>query len=283
MVVFTDKESLYNDYVITGMSTRDIAKKYNTAQTNVRRLMKYYDIPSRKPSEKTEYFYNKMKPIFDSYKEEYKVWRTKVCEWCGKEFKVDGSHKNNKFCSPECLHVFKTKDRENTYCEICGKGMGYIGHPVRFCNECLSIHKSESQINRIEVPCAYCGKIIFAIPSRVEKNKFLYYNMDCMAHHYAKIYTGENSPNWKGGKKHYTGGWFNARDKAKERDNYTCVRCGITEQEYGQELSVHHIKLYREFEDKVEANQLDNLVCLCEPCHRYVHSNANINKEYLSD
>ena len=41
---FASKDDLYNDYVIIGMSTRDIAKKYNVAQSTVRRLMQKYDI-----------------------------------------------------------------------------------------------------------------------------------------------------------------------------------------------------------------------------------------------
>lgn len=265
------------------MSTRDIAKKYDTAQTNVRRLMEYYNIPSRKPNEKTDYFKNKMQPVFDSYKEQYIIWRTKICEWCGKEFMADGKHKKNKFCSKECLHAFQTRNRKDTFCEMCGKNLGYKKGNVRFCPDCLRVHRSESQVKRIEVLCAYCGKPILATPSRIENHKNLYCDVNCMALHYSEIYSGENSFVWKGGKRHYTGRWFDARDKARERDNYTCKRCGITEKEYGQELSVHHIKLYRDFEDKFEANQIDNLVCLCEPCHRFVHSKANINKEYLSD
>lgn len=96
-----------------------------------------------------------------------------------------------------------------------------------------------------------------------------------MAKHYAEIYTGENSPTWKGGKRHYQGGWLKSRDAARKRDRYTCQMCGITEELYGQEMSVHHIKNYRFFEDKFEANNLSNLICLCEPCHRFIHSNEN--------
>ena len=265
------------------MSTRDIAKKYKTAQTNVRRLLAHYEIPTRKPGERTEYFNDKMRDVYASYSESYKQWRTKTCEWCGKEFQVDGAHKRKKFCSEECLHNSKIKQYEHQFCELCGKDLGIKRYKVSYCNDCLSIHRSESQFKRIETECAYCHKKILAIPSRYNSNKYLYCDVDCMAKHYAEIYTGENSPSWKGGKRHYTGGWLNARDEARERDNYTCAICGITEEEYGHELSVHHIKKYRDFEDKNEANQLSNLISLCEPCHRFVHSNDNTEKIYLSE
>lgn len=103
-----------------------------------------------------------------------------------------------------------------------------------------------------------------------------------MALHYSELYTGENSPTWKGGKSHhYTGDFYKARKQTRKRDNYTCQICGITEKEYGQQLSVHHIRLYRLFEDKKEANDLNNLISVCEPCHRFIHSNANTEKIYL--
>ena len=39
-----------------------------------------------------------------------------------------------------------------------------------------------------------------------------------MSKHYSQLYTGENSPTWKGGKRHYFGNWADARRKARERD-----------------------------------------------------------------
>lgn len=45
-------------------------------------------------------------------------------------------------------------------------------------------------------------------------------------------------------------------------------------------MSVHHIKLYKSFNDPIEANQLDNLICLCHKCHTFVHSNSNIDNVY---
>ena len=148
---------------------------------------------------------------------------------------------------------------------------------------CLSIIKHECSYKRTETKCAYCGKTLYVIPSRIRDHEFLYCNFECMAKDYERRFSGENSPTWKGGKRHYKGGWLKARDKARERDNYICQICGITEEEQGFQMDVHHIVNYRLFEDKKEANNLSNLVCLCHKCHRFVHSNLNTKNLYIKD
>jgi len=83
------------------------------------------------------------------------------------------------------------------------------------------------------------------------------------SHHGAKCYR------WRGGSVNYRGpNWQQQRRKARKRDNYTCQDCGVTEASLGQELNVHHLRPYHEFDDNwKEANKLDNLISLCLPCH----------------
>ena len=45
---------------------------------------------------------------------------TKICLKCGKEFKVDISHKNNKFCSYECYWNSLKKNKLKLVCHFCG-------------------------------------------------------------------------------------------------------------------------------------------------------------------
>lgn len=278
---FTTKESLYHDYVIVGMSTRDIAHKYESSQTNVRRLLAHYNIPARKPGTQTEYFKQKMRPIYDSFRISNKKYHEKTCDWCGNSFSIDYTTKNNMYCSKECRHNAAMERRVTMSCEQCGKNIEWRPYKVRFCKSCRSKFMSTSQIDRVATTCGYCGASINVIPSVYAKNTYCYCNAECMAKHYALIYTGENSPTWTGGKRHYSGGWFNARKEARKRDNYTCARCGVRESEYGQELSVHHIKKYRDFENKNEANELSNLISLCEPCHRFIHSKKNTDRLFI--
>lgn len=75
-----------------------------------------------------------------------------------------------------------------------------------------------------------------------------------------------------GRKKYYGSNWRAQRNKRREIDNYTCQRCGVTEKEYGKELSVHHVEPFVYFDSYLEANKTDNLLSLCEPCHRKEHS-----------
>ena len=103
-----------------------------------------------------------------------------------------------------------------------------------------------------------------------------------MGKDYQERMIGENNPHWKGGKINYYGPtWLEQRRVCRKRDNYTCQRCGLLEEELETELTVHHIKLFREFPSSDEANHIDNLITLCSTCHTFVHSNKNVNKEFL--
>lgn len=90
--------------------------------------------------------------------------------------------------------------------------------------------------------------------------------------------TGPDNPNWRGGRDRNLGAnWESQRRKARRRDGFECLRCGITEKEHketvGTELSVHHRIPRREFRgddgvlDFEAANQLENLITLCASCH----------------
>ena len=77
---------------------------------------------------------------------------------------------------------------------------------------------------------------------------------------------------WDGGGDPYYGkNWHEQRRKTLRRDEFECQNCdmgeGEHEESYGLGLDVHHIVPVREFEEKEEANRLDNLVALCRNCH----------------
>lgn len=169
----------------------------------------------------------------------------KTCEYCKKEYKIPISRKNkSKFCSQPC--------RAKAYAKIINK------------------------TNRMTVQCLNCNKNITRKVSSIREHNFC--SIECMGEYYSKtnMFSGENSGTWNGGKKTYRGSnWLSQRRKARKRDNYTCQICGITEDEYGKELSVHHIIPFICFDDYREANKLENLICVCEPCHRKIHSGDN--------
>lgn len=84
---------------------------------------------------------------------------------------------------------------------------------------------------------------------------------------------GELSGHWTGGYEGYYGPtWHKQRRAARERDEYECAACGMTEEEhldeYGWALEVHHTIPFRKFDDSEKANKLENLVTLCRKHHR---------------
>lgn len=92
------------------------------------------------------------------------------------------------------------------------------------------------------------------------------------------VQPGEKNQSWAGGHEEYYGpNWDEQREKALDRDGYTCRDCGITQREVNEQhdrgLSVHHRVPLSSFaplesaEDYYEANQLNNLLTLCTSCH----------------
>ena len=90
---------------------------------------------------------------------------------------------------------------------------------------------------------------------------------------------GENNPNWKGGitpdrqEFYISNGWKNACSAVYKRDGAQCQRCGKQDN-----LHVHHIVGFSNKEMRADEN---NLILLCVDCHRWVHSNKNIDKKYI--
>lgn len=280
------KETIIDLYFNQKLSQRDVAKILEIGQTSVRRILNKYGLQARTVQEgqNTPSYKEKSAKLAERYSKEYLLERQNICQFCNKSFAVNHKTKRNKFCSPECRSAYQQSLRKKYYCKLCGKEIirqNNRSYPLTYCSNCAKTHPWTSK-KRISVNCGYCGASIDVIQSRAERNKYCYCSIECMTKHYAEIYSGENSPTWKGGKTHhYTGGFYRQRQKARKRDNFTCQLCGISERDFGRQMSVHHIKSYRDFEDKKEANQLDNLVCLCEKCHRFIHSNLNVDRKFL--
>ena len=73
---------------------------------------------------------------------------------------------------------------------------------------------------------------------------------------------------WRNDPNDYGPNWMNMRRLAVARDKHTCQSCGAIERE--RSFHVHHKIPFRQFSSAVQANQLDNLVTLCPPCHQRV-------------
>lgn len=231
----------------------------------------------------------------DYKKEHLKTGKYVKCAYCKKEFYRQASalKEGNNFCSKECVDLSKTgrplKEEKLLIakkCLTCGNDFSFEKwrekRSVQFCSvRCRAIHFSSKQV-AFTASCDYCGKVTKHRKSTVEKNKHKFCSKICNDKHRAESpdLRGENSPHWSGGKESYGANWRQQRRACRVRENYTCKDCGITEEEYGQELSVHHIVPFKFHNSYKEANKLDNLVAICEPCHRIRHSGDNHPTKY---
>jgi 5-methylcytosine-specific restriction endonuclease McrA len=78
------------------------------------------------------------------------------------------------------------------------------------------------------------------------------------------------NPYWRGGREPYYGpSWRPARRAAWKRDKESCRTCGRSSAELGERPTVHHVIAFKKFgrDRHEEANDLNNLVALCRPCH----------------
>jgi len=77
---------------------------------------------------------------------------------------------------------------------------------------------------------------------------------------------------WRGDPNAYGRNWLRQRDQARLRDRYTCQICGAVESDRAHD--VHHKIPFRSFRDERGnidtnlANRLDNLITLCQTCHK---------------
>lgn len=277
---------LYDLYVVKGLSTREVGKELNKAQTTIRRWFKKYNIPTRTSREgkQTEHYIKKISPKWEALK----VRVTQECVVCGKSFETMPC-KTKKTCSNECKSKLmsstnKRKPRTKA-CVYCNKEFEYRNSNRKYCSsECYRAHKKEEYVP-LTLVCKNCGKTYYK--TRTFKNQ-VYCSVECMSEHYSKsgMWRKENSPTWKGGlckKDVYGDTWYRARRLARNRDKKTCQLCSKTEAENKAQMSVHHIRPFRLWDNHIEANSLTNLVCLCHECHSFVHSKANVDKVFLDD
>ncbi len=114
----------------------------------------------------------------------------------------------------------------------------------------------------VKRPCLFCGAIVKRRRHWVRKRIFC--NPLCAG----RYSTGERSTNWRGGASLRRGSsWRRQSALARERDGLCCRRCGKSQADNGQKLSVDHVRPWRDCEHEAEANDLRNLISLCRSCH----------------
>ncbi len=271
------KEEIYAFYWDENLSTRKLAEKINTSQPTIRKILNIMNIPrkTRADIEKQKYYPPLSKEHIEKIananrgkKHKYKLGKnpkdkriSKKCDFCGKE---------NLF-SPH-----RTRKQKTFFCHRgCHKEWKKINAPKG--EEC-------SNYVAIKCNCAWCDKELIKTPKYIEKRKYgPFCSTNCQSNFRSKFIVGEENPNYKGGDIEYYGPtWSFARRQTREKYNNTCQRCGRHADEVRLNTAVHHIKPFRDFgvEKHKEANDLNNLICYCNNCHKKVEFDPLNNFSY---
>lgn len=226
------------------------------------------------------------------------AWLHKECAWCKRPFVCRRSDPT-ECCSKTCARRLLNKDKHVTFnCDQCGEKVtrklsDYTskGQTTHFCSRrCFGLWQSDHTPDHIATrrncreqrTCKECGEQFDIVPSAMRrKNEGSFCSNVCKGKYYAQTKVPHLKPaacgslnvNWKGGHiKYYGPSWREQRRQARKRDGYTCCRCFITEIDLCKELDVHHIDPFRTFglARHEEANHLDNLISLCNYCHKVI-------------
>lgn len=108
--------------------------------------------------------------------------------------------------------------------------------------------------------------------------------------HVLKGRTGPDHPSWKGGATperqafYATDEWKSACVSVWKRADAHCERCGKDHRTIDRtetHFCVHHVASFAEFPEL--RAEPDNLTLLCLPCHLWVHSRKNTEKEFIRE
>lgn len=199
--------------------------------------------------------------------------RTTNCTVCGKEMYVPLSAAAfgwiGKYCGPCYRGVLRVR-------AIAGRGIPKSPE-TKAKLSANRANRPRGKAHRLWKPeqptrtCIECGSA-FVPPKRIGNRgltKRRYCSRLCWYNHIRR--EKQLHPAWRGGPIHHYGpNWRTQQAKVLQRDKNTCQRCG--KEGTARKVDVHHKRLFRDCPDYLTANQLSNLVSLCNPCHRLVHA-----------
>ena len=130
-----------------------------------------------------------------------------------------------------------------------------IDHP-RYIGKELQCHLYNSNMDGLLRIVYYCEmeEIDFFISGKSS------YNNECFQINFFRREDCKSIKSYRGSN------WRYIRTVILERDDYTCQICGEVDDGYSHH--VHHIVPWHTFNDKFEANKNDNLITLCNCCHK---------------
>ena len=200
-----------------------------------------------------------------------------ACVVCGKST-VSGRIPG-KTCSAACGYLLrKSKLRSAKKCDHCGAEYWPGGrNGIRFCSRKCHFASKSARPALLHKTCEVCGAGFRRTRAAVARTNRSFCSNAC-SHQFNR---GANSPMFRGDKDPNRGAeWNRLAASIRARDGYSCRRCGVCETGNGQKLSVDHIRPWRSFDDKAQANHPTNLVSLCRPCHSF--KTTTVERAWLS-
>lgn len=200
--------------------------------------------------------------------ESSKLWKEKVkciCETCGTEFtkqRSDVERGSGKYCSRKCYFKSRGQPQEKRICETCGKEFDYYPNTPKYNPWSVGKYCSQECYKKIRNPpvkcvCDNCGKEFYRQASLYRiNNKNRTINIYCSNKCKGKSKEKENNQNWAGG----TANWpycelfKSVRPRVRAFFNDRCFICGLSKEDNGRELDVHHVTY-----DKLACCHLDNI------------------------
>lgn len=206
-----------------------------------------------------------------------------TCETCGAEFNrqpKDAKRAKHHYCSRACFGLSERGERNHAYqgglvvmrCAVCGAD--FHVKPMRaatakFCSrQCQTIAFTidpPRPHNGIRLACDFCGASILRTPGRLKPTNYCSRTCANLAH--SLRMRGKGNGRYVHGQAPslYPAEFRVVRQSVRDRDGSRCRKCGMTEEDNGYALSVHHVNYQK------TDNRMDNLVTLCRWCHGSMH------------
>ncbi len=209
-----------------------------------------------------------------------------TCAGCGKKFDIPPCRlKEKNYCSFKCYTTHRNS-KIVSFCVICGKMIETFPSMIRHRGAgkyCSRACRNKGHIKKIKVRCQICGKDFYTIPGQVKRGRGKFCSIECRTKNRSINYKGEKASAWRGGVSFepYCPK-FNVEFRSRVRAffNYRCVVCGLTEEENGKHLSVHHIN----YNKKACCDNSPKLfAALCHSCHSKTNHNRDEWNRYLND
>ena len=202
------------------------------------------------------------------------------CRQCGAEFYRAPGHASRHggpvFCSSGCWSKYQTGKNNAAWrggpvtmtCSVCASTFQLKPSEAKRRNTCSHACYGKIRAERIrKLPptarCQHCGAVF---NRRSHKPKFC--SRKCASDAHANRVRGSGNGRYVHGEheRTYGAGWtISHRDSIRARDGCECRLCGMTQDEHGKKLCVHHIDYDK---DNMAPS---NLITVCRFCHGRMH------------